>query len=161
MANITIDHSAVDRLRAKLLRLRLPIDRTTADNIGKGVIDEMKDMISKGISPIQGQTRFPAYKNPDKYPGNKKSARPVNLYLTGEFLKNLTYKIFKNGESYAVRVGFFDRQSQLIQDGHRVGVNKQPKRPIIPDKNKNESFAQRIQRIISGLLRERIAQIIK
>lgn len=159
MSSITIDHVAVAKLKKKLEQIQLPLDKDTATKIGKEVVTEMKDMISKGISPIQSVGRFEGYKNPEKYPGDRKPKRPVNLRLTGDFLNNLKFQVISQAKDYFVRVGFFDRDSQLKEEGHRVGHNRQPKRPTIPEGN--EQLAQRIQRIISGLLRERIRQIIK
>lgn len=37
-------------------------DRATLEAVGDGIIGEMKAMISKGISPIEGAGRFPEYK---------------------------------------------------------------------------------------------------
>lgn len=45
-----------------------------------------------GLSPVKTFGRFVGYKNPDKYPGNKKPKRPVNLKLTGKLLEN--YRAF-------------------------------------------------------------------
>lgn len=105
--------------------------------IGNSVTDNMRDFISKGISPIQGKGRFPAYKNPKSYPGKKKNARPVNLELSGDFLKSL-YSKGKTGINPQIEIGYPPDEA-LKEKGHRDGANGQKKRPTIPDGN--EKFA--------------------
>ena len=106
-----------------------------------GVI-EMKDRIQRGQSPIKGRGRFPAYKNPKKYPGKRKPKRPVNLYLSGVFLKALRGIGYRVGQEIYVRIGFSDSLNAEKERGHREGANGQPKRPIIPEGN--ETFTPRI-----------------
>ena len=72
-----------------------------------------------------------------------KGLRPVNLKLSGDFLVALTFKIkslftkkgTKRGAS--LRVGFFDDREINIEKGHRLGTNKQAKRPMIPKPSEN------------------------
>lgn len=72
----------------------------------------------------------------NKYPFNQtdefpnKKVRPVNLFLSGDFLSNLKWRFT---DKTRVSIGFFDELSQKKEQGHRVGVNSQPKRPIIPE----------------------------
>lgn len=144
------------------------VDKRTADVIGQTIVNEMKNLISKGTSPIKGNKRFPAYlatkrgKDEKKrgYPYNKQSkypskgTRPVNLTLSGEFLSNLQHRSERKGKSYDVKVGFRDQESIDKELGHRTGANGQPKRPIIP--TTDEEFAKVIQvqveRIFAGAL---------
>lgn len=125
--------------------------------LGDDLIRLMKENISKGISPIEGEGRFPAYKNPDRYPKNvrkrfpSKRRRPVNLFLSGKFLSKLTKRV-REGMVISIQIGFFDNESKLKERGHRDGAGGQPKRPIIP--KKGEFFTNRIiiewkKRIIS------------
>jgi hypothetical protein len=127
--------------------------------IAKLTVKEIKKSVSKGISPIEGAQRFPAYKNPENYPDKikkrfpSKRRRPVNLELSGDFLKNLKFKIEnkvkklgKFVEKREIKVGFFDEESINKEKGHRDGANGQPKRPIIP--NKKEDFKRRIKNSI-------------
>lgn len=136
--------------------------------IGDAVIEEMQSAIAKGISPIKQAGRFPAYKwagkkslarksgskkkdadriFSNKYPFSvqdkfpQKKERPVNLKLSGSFLKNLKAKVLNN----KLYIGFFEEPWTLYESGHREGVNGQPKRPIIPDGVKEE-FSQSIYR---------------
>ena len=106
-------------------------------NMGARVTSNMREMISKGISPIQGKGRFPAYKDPSKYPGKQKAPRPVNLELSGDFLKSL-YAKGKTGKNPQIEIGYPPDQA-LKEKGHRDGANGQKKRPTIPERN--EKFA--------------------
>ena len=134
--NITADLEKAVREAVDLRKIK-PVE---LDKIAKSVIFEMKDNISGGISPISGR-RFPAYKNPPSYPGDRKPQRPVNLDLTGEFLDNLSYRVFQ-GSKPRIEVGFYDYKSIKKEQGHRDGANGQPKRPIIP--TGSETFSRRL-----------------
>lgn len=119
--------------------------------IGEQVVDKMKDLISKGISPIEGKGRFPGYlragekgRYPDRYAHLGKRARPVNLKLTGEFLASLKAE----GNKAEIEIGYFEADQAVKEQGHREGVHGQPKRPTIPVGNENENFTQTIQQII-------------
>ena len=177
----------------KLLKeIPAAFDASFSKELAVSVIDEMKKDIARGISPILGAGRFPAYKGQAsshalkkaaakgkagkhtrsaanalanksypksvnyKYPGKK--PRPVNLYLSGEFLSNLTWKARGLAEKFDIAIGFFDRLSVLKERGHREGVNGQPARPIIPQGN--EYFSERIQRLIVRMFRERVKKFL-
>lgn len=168
-------------LQRKLEALKTPVDQPTSDRVGEAVISEMKDMISKGISPVEGQGRFPAYlaqANASKAKKSKvpsagakrgypysvqgrfpsKRDRPVNLFLSGDFLNNLIFKPIKIKGSYSTIIGFFDSLSKKKEQGHREGAHGQPSRPIIP--TGQEGFAQRIQRILFQIYQERVRLIL-
>lgn len=134
--------------KADLSRLK----KSTLDQVGKTIIAEMLQRIGSGISPITGK-RFPAYKNPKRYPGNRKPKRPVNLFLTGDFLNNLKFRI-KTGKIPVITILFSKKSEQIKELGHREGAGGQPKRPIIP--RGNESFTDGIlvsmRRALSRLL---------
>lgn len=108
-------------------------------------VDAMKAMIAKGVSPISG-SRFPAYKNPDRYPGDLKAHTPVNLKLTGKFLDDLRGEVVTSPE-LGVRFWFRTKKSELKERGHREGERGQPKRPILPEGN--ERFAQSLRAAFS------------
>lgn len=157
---------ALNKEYDRVLRKLWPKDNATKlDLVGKATVDVMKDRIKKGISPISGR-RFPAYKrgrDPRGYPNTvrdkfpAKRRRPVNLFLSGDFLSNLTYKLARSSFRLrsAVKIGFWDSVSVKKESGHRTGANGQPKRPIIP--TRNESFS----RSIAKDLRLKLVQILK
>lgn len=162
MAKFTakIDPKQFRKLQKKLETLQQPIDRKTATTLGRKIVAAMKDNISKGISPITGR-RFPAYKNPRKYPGDRKPSRPVNLKLSGKQLKALQSRPVKSEAGFGSSVGYLTNagNAQKKESGHREGVNQQPKRPTIPIGN--ESFSQRIQNLIFEIYSKRIDAVLR
>lgn len=150
-----------DDLKRVVDSLREPIDKKTADSLGIQVVIQMKRLIRGGISPIKSIGRFPGYKNPDRYPGERKPKRPVNLTLTGKFLDALTFETIKVKSGYAPRIGYDSPKEEAKERGHREGANGQPERPTIPSVSKGEEFAATIGRIISAIFKERIKQILR
>lgn len=134
------------------------VDKPTAGVIGAQVTNKMLDLIAKGTSPIKGNGRFPGYKDPKKYPGDLKAKRPVNLWLSGDFLSSLTFITEPAKYGYATTI-FYKGEEDKKESGHRVGVHGQPKRPTIPVKG--EEFVVVIQRIVSKIFKERINQLLK
>lgn len=78
----------------------------------------------------------------------QKKERPVNLTLSGAFLKMLKVKTTKDG----FEIGFYDSLSIKKEMGHREGVNGQPSRPIIPQDG--EQFSSSIYRRLVKKLTE-------
>jgi len=150
--NITTD--GLQDVLKQLERLKDPIDKPTADLVGKEVVDEMKSLIASGKSPIAGNGNFPRYINPKKYPGKQKPASPVNLFLTGKFLAALRATTKKGDTGIDTYVGFRSSNQSKKESGHREGVNGQPSRPIIPDGD--ESFVLSIRKIIRKIYEDRI-----
>lgn len=161
LANIKLDPTQLKALKKKLKDISNPIDNDTAKKAAKATREEMLDLISKGISPIKGNGRFPAYKDAKKYPGKRKSARPVNLKLSGDFLNSLQARVKKFKDGFGFVIGYFDNLSKLKEQGHREGANKQRKRPSIPEIDKREQFAERIQVTFLKIFNKRIAALVK
>jgi len=136
-----------------------PIDQRTAEQVGVQVIKEMKSLVSKGISPIDGEGKFPKYKNPQKYPGSRKAKSPVNLKLSGDFLNALSHRL--TAESFGKGTELFFSNGQDIKEiGHRDGARGQPERPIMPSE-KNEQFVRIIRDVYTELYRERIVEVLR
>ncbi len=87
--------------------------------------------LKKGKYPFSMKNKFP-----------NKRERPVNLFLSGDQLSNLITKPTQSG----LEVGYYDKLSAQKEQGHREGVNGQPRRPTIP-KN-GEEFSPSIYRRI-------------
>lgn len=67
------------------------------------VIDtEIKPSIAKGISPVRGKRNFAKYKNPPKYPGDRKQSNKPNLELSGEMLKEY---VARKSDGISVTIG--------------------------------------------------------
>ena len=144
-----IDEKSIKAIQRKLKDLQSPITQKDAKKMGTAVIREMKRLISRGVSPIRGKGKFPPYKKPERYPGKRKSKTPVNLKLSGKFLKDLKAKPKpqKKSRGYTAEIGYRDPDQQIKEEGHRKGGSpgkRQPKRPTIPTQS-GEQFAQRIQ----------------
>lgn len=91
---------AINALKVDLApsEVRKKIPKRVLDEAGKEMIDEIKNLVSKGTSPIRGEGKFAAYRGTyrdrikkGKIPG--KSLKPVNLTLDGDFMDSLEYKI--------------------------------------------------------------------
>lgn len=115
------------------------VKKTDLDDVGQLAVDGIRDLVAKGVSPIEGSGRFPAYvKASDggypltvrkKYPGKK--PRPVNLRLSGKFMdEGLDFR--SNVGKLTVDVGYFDKDSISKEQGHREGAKGQAERPTIP-----------------------------
>lgn len=133
------------------------VTKAFAAEVGTMVVEESRHAIRAGLSPVQGVGRFEGYKDPAKYPGELKPARPVNLALTGEMLSHLNYR----EEGGKLLYGIFDDEvSQKVMamvDTHNRGTHDHvPQRQFIPAKG--EAFIVSIQLKIKELYRKRIAE---
>lgn len=158
--SLKVSITGLKELQATFERLKKPIDKPTATEVGKQVVALMKALISKGISPILGAAKFPNYKDPDKYPRGKKPNTPVNLIGIGKdkgsFQDALTFSTPPGSGGVATEI-FYAGNEDLKEQGHRQGVNKQPKRPTIPQGN--ETFAEKIQEVVRDIYDARINDI--
>ncbi len=133
-------------------------DKLTQD-VGLMMVSESKRLIASGQSPVKGVGRFAPYKNPEKYPGGLKAARPVNLSLTGTMLSYLGYR--KVGKT--IEVGILPgapRKVQTIARVHNTGERADiPRRQFIPDKG--QEFVASISVKMRELIRKRVLELIK
>lgn len=165
MAKISLklkDFSALNIPKNKIAKVVSDFNKSETRSIGNEIVKEMKDLISKGISPIQSVGRFKAYKNPARYPKRaqkdfpSKKERPVNLKLSGAFLDSLKVT---SASGAKFTIGFDNKLSEDKESGHREGVFGQPKRPIIPQSN--ETFAVSIKQIIVSEIVKRLNALLK
>lgn len=159
-----IDTITTKRLQRQIAELRDPLRKQDTQKMGREVVLEMKRLIAKGESPITGPgipSKFPAYKNPNRYPGNRKPHRPVNLKLTGAFLKALGFRSFQISRRWFASVGFDSRKEQRKELGHREGANGQPKRPIIPNPSQGEKFKRKVQNKILEVARMSVRRVVR
>lgn len=134
------------------------IDGSTANAIGRAIVDEAKTMISEGVSPVRGHGRFERYKDRKKYPGKLKSARPVNLNLTGEMLKGYSFRPVLSNQSLLVGMVKGSVGRKDIAEFHNAGTEHMAMRRFIPQDD--EEFAVRIMRKIRDLYGERLRKLI-
>lgn len=133
--------------------LRKILNSGVLNEMGRAIVEEMREDIASGKSPISGRGKFPAYKNPDKYPGKRKRHSPVNLELTGQMLSSLKYRV--NQAKVLVTIFYSNRKAQLKELGHREGAKGQPERPTVPigDEQFTQSIRNRVQALIDKALR--------
>jgi len=123
--------------------------------IANEVIKLMKQFIAIGTSPVLGERRFTAYKDKTKYPGDKKNSKPVNLFLSGDMLDAITYRVLKSG----VKIGIFDSDERAKATTHIRGLNGVPQRKFLPVDD-GDKFIVSIQRSIRTLYARLISDII-
>lgn len=139
-------------LQQELKRITDVIDAPMGKQIGEIAVTEMKSLISKGISTIEGGGKFPKYSDSyreaikrGRYTGKK--ITPVNLKLTGDMLNSLDSTIRETGKGVDVFVGYFDSKEALKEQGHRESINSRPTIPI-----GSERFSVKLERKILDAL---------
>jgi len=157
-----VDYKALGNLEEKIADLAEPVDKKQAQTLGKLILKEMKSLIRKGISPLQGKGKFPKYKGSykdrirktgkayaKKSPGGRarafaKRLTPVNLKVSGHQMKSLISWTKKVKGSHEAIIGYRSKFAKDKELGHRERKNNQGFRPTIP-KAPREGFARRIQ----------------
>lgn len=135
------------------------MDKKTAQALGETVDTAVQDLLSKGLSPVRGERRLEKYKNEDRYPGNLKPKRPVNLYLSGEMRSWLKHK---QKDRLTVTYGFLEgtpRDVLARADRHQHGSPSTAARPMIPETG--QEWAVSIVRAIKEVVSTRLQAIIK
>ena len=134
--------------------LRQIFNKGVLDRIATETVKAIKADIAAGKSPIEGKGNFPPYKNPKKYPGKRKPARPVNLFLLGQFQGALRFTT--NVTKTAISIFYSGRLAEKKEEGHRIGWNKQPKRPSLPkgDEQFNAGIRKKISAMIDDAVRK-------
>lgn len=133
------------------------------NEIGKTIVETSIDAMSKGLSLVKGQGRFVGYKKPDKYPGKKKNKRPVNLKLTGDLYKSLSFERKKNEISYGLLKGKTVGDADIYGPVHNAD---DPRRPDIPTRRfipsrQGEEFIVTIMVKLRDIIAKRLADLIR
>lgn len=153
MARVKVRLDGTKRL---IDQLPASVNRKISKVAAETILQEMQSRIARGYSPIEGKGRFPKYKNPKKYPGDRKPKSPVNLYLSGKFLNQLRAQV--SPVQGKILIGFWSDYGKKLESGHREGVNKQPKRPIIPADG--ERFTRPIRELILKLYQKAVREYL-
>ena len=134
------------------------LDPGTADEVGETIVEGAKEMIADGISPVRGHGRFESYKDKDKYPGNQKPPKPVNLNLSGDMLKAFT---FERTNPQTVKVGIIGASDEIETraKAHNSGTDDMAMRRFIPQAG--EEWAVSIMRKLREVYRKRLDFLIK
>jgi hypothetical protein len=159
---------------ASVTNSRKVMNRTTQKLLGRLVIKEMKRRIAKGLSPVKGEPKYAPYASKGKsksgknrgYPNtpdikkrfpNKKSS-PVNLELSGKWLKKLRFRRKIGG----ITVGWLNptKLEKALIETHNQGLHPHvPKRKVLPT-DPGDDYAPSIKRIIKKVVLDRIKSII-
>src|SRR3990172_7007641 len=136
---IKFDERALNKLLQSITdEAKKKLTTSQMNDIGRHVVVKMKDLIRKGVSPIQGNGRFEAYRGSyamgisrkyARYKALGKKLRPVNLTLTGEMLNNLKHR----ASGTSIVVGYDENSEIKKEQGHREQANGQAFRPTIPE----------------------------
>lgn len=126
-------------------------EELTTGEIGKELINTVRNLIEKGISPVEGDGRYKRYS--DSYRTNikkgyikeKAKVSPVTLKKTGKMLDSMRF-IIKRGSTY---LEFQDEKAPY----HQKGNKKLPQRKLLPTK-RGEKFSPRILRKIVQALKK-------
>lgn len=157
------------KFRAQLTdKVRNIVDDQLVKDVQREVIDgQIKPLIAAGVSPVKsvdGGRRFRGYKDPDKYPGKRKTKRPVSLNLTGQMLA--FYKSEKVSGN-TMSIGISRRAPQEVKDkalANNVGtVNSEGEvaiaaRRFVP--LRGENFNVSVVRKIKNLYAKRIKALL-
>jgi hypothetical protein len=146
------------RLENLKRKVRDYMDDRTAKKIGDMLVSKSREFVAKGQSPVREVGRFPAYKDPIKYPGDLKPARPVNLELTGEYLSHLGYR--RRGSTLEFGLMGMTGKIAKMAETHEKGLHDHvARRQIVPEPGQN--FVASIATELRSLLRNRLLEIIK
>lgn len=135
------------------------VDKSVIDDLNAAVVPEIKRFMAAGTSPVKGKRRFAPYKDKDKYPGDRKAARPVNLFLSGALYNQI---VAAKRTVLSFYLGISDLASDKIKiyaKANNLGENNIPERRFVPIKG--EEYNVSIMRKIKNIIAQRIAEIIK
>lgn len=135
------------------------VNRDVVDQLNKEVVTEVKRFMAAGTSPVRNKRRFVGYKDKDKYPGERKAARPVNLFLSGDLYGALTAAKTSMMSFYIGVSSLASNKIKTYAKANNLGENGIPERRFVPIKG--EEYNVSIVRKIKDIIARRIAEIIK
>ena len=134
-------------------RVRKAFNREIADGVlGKQIIESIRELIQKGISPVEGYGRFQRYSQSyrtaikERRVPPKTKVSPVNLTKSGAMLKSLV-ALDKGGKLILQ----FENE---VASYHQKGTRYLPIRKLFP--TGNERFSNRVTQKIKLALRRAV-----
>jgi len=135
------------------------LDERVSAEANNTVLKKILALIGSGRSPVEGYGRFEDYKNPDKYPGTRKSARPVNLRLTGDMLDELEFRSVSGNLVYGIHSDA-DNDIKIRANVHNNGERDDiPQRKFVP--SADEGFTSSVALELRNLIKRQILNRIK
>jgi hypothetical protein len=124
---------------------------------------EILGVIDKGLSPVKGYRNFAKYKNPKRYPADRKPSNKPNLRLTGEMLANYKAKAQVRNELSATMGIHQDasERSQLLTKVHNDGTKHIAMRRFIPKQSAGETYTAKINAAIRRAFEYVLSRAIK
>lgn len=105
------------------------------------------EKIDKGLSPVNGERMFQKYKDPKRYPGNKKSSNKPNLRLSGDMLGTYTTKA--GNENMSISFGIFDSEQKIKAKANNEGT--QGAKSALSNKIARNSRDRKLQRVAKSI----------
>ncbi len=154
-------YSTTVRTKFKAPNFGEVVNQHVVSRIQSEVIDgNIKASILVGNSPVSGHGRFLGYKDQDQYPGDRKGARPVNLFLTGELLDWYRAKMSSGGKG--VTMGILSDAPEKVKaraegnnTGSAKGVVARRFVPVVGEKFKVSTMT-----LIRKIFSDRIAEML-
>ena len=136
--------------------------RDQLKDFGNTIAYELIKNTMNGITSVAGEDRrFPAYKDPLKYPAGLKPQRPVNLTLKGDMLDDLDFDVILDNRGFGIRLFFStDASATKYKSNHNAETGQAGKRKIIPI-NKGEKFSKSMEQFIQKELNKMIEKSLK
>lgn len=159
----TFDSVALKANMATLKNIgEIEFTQKLGNEIGSAIVEQVKDQLSKGISPVKEEGRFAGYKKSyvdaiqkGRYPG--KSVRPVNLKLSGDLINSLDYTARGLKNAIEVKINFYGQEDK--EDWLRSNPTHAASRKALP--RGSEGFNVSIQKTIKDLVNEFIINLLK
>ena len=137
------------------------MNRKTADRIGRRIMRESIRAMRRGLSPVKRFGRFKKYSKPSRYPGKRKGKRPVNLKLSGDLYKSLSWRLKRGRLEYGLLKGKTRGNVDIYGEVHNEGLRKDiAQRKFIPT-GRGEEFSKTIMLQVLKILSIRVNNIIK
>jgi hypothetical protein len=148
-------------------RLKKTVDDKFISDMNSQVVGEIKRLINAGVSPVQsveGGRRFKKYKDEKKYPAKQKAKRPVNLFLTGEMLREY---VAEKVNGVRLTLGISKNASKEVKDraeGNNIGTVNDKGEVAIAARRfvplKGETYAVSVIRKLKNLYAQRIKELL-
>lgn len=134
------------------------VDGPFISELNQKVITEIKRFMLAGISPVKGKRRFEKYKDKDKYPGDRKPSRPVNLKLSGDMQSELVAAKKDSGFYLGIST-LASNKIKTYAKANNLGEGNIPERRFIPVSG--EVFNVSIMRQIKDIIARRVSKLLK
>lgn len=159
------DSAALKQNAVELKKLQeIAFTSRLASDVGSTIVNQVKDEISKGISPVKGAGRFAGYKESyqeairsQRGQFSGKGTRPVNLKLSGDFINSLGFKSKGLKNKIEVSLNFYGEQDK--ETWLRSNPNHAAPRKALP--RGSESFNVSIQKTIKDVVNRFIINLLK